>query len=47
MDDVKRLALSGHKGLVVGAYREIKDHSFKKAKQEVDKIIAESKEQDK
>ena len=43
MDDVHRLALSGHRDLAIAAYREITGSSLRKATEVVIKIISESK----
>lgn len=43
MNDVKRLALSGYRGLAIGAFREITGSSLKKATREVSRIISKSK----
>lgn len=43
MSDVRRLALSGHRGLSIAAYREITGSSLRKATEEVAKIITEGK----
>jgi len=42
MADVKRLALNDHSILAINAYRAIHHVTLRKAKQEVNKIIAES-----
>ncbi len=48
LEDVKRLAISGRKSLAIRAYMDLKaDVMSKRAEREVDKIIAESKVQDK
>ena len=43
MEDVRRLATTGHRGLAIGAFREITGASLRKATEEVDKIKSEGK----
>ena len=45
MADVKRLALSNHKELAIHLYMELGDVFSKKAAQEIDKIIENSKKE--
>lgn len=43
MDDVRRLALSGHKFFAIGIYRKVKNTGTNEATREVNRIIAEGK----
>lgn len=43
MEDVRRLATTGHRGLAIGAFREITGASLREATEEVDRIESESK----
>ena len=43
MDDVRRLALSGHKFFAIDIYRKVKNTGTNEATREVDRITAEGK----